>query len=97
MWEWILAEASGEAIVTSGAFVAALMFIVKWFMKAVDDRNVVIKGLAEDSIKAHLQVAKAINDSTNRLESVELAIRNAPCGDRLEEHRQPPHVAVVRD
>lgn len=87
MWEWILAEASGEALITSGGFVAALMFIVKWFMRAVDDRNNVIKGLAEDSNRALLEVSRAVQESTDRMRNVEHAIRNAPCGRRLEDRR----------
>lgn len=96
MWEWLLAQATGETIVTSGAFVGALMFIVKWFMKAVDDRNNVIKGLADDSNKALLEVSRAVQESTDRLRSVEHAIRAAPCGMRLED-RHDRCVAVTPD
>ena len=78
---------SVENLVTPIGFVGALMFIVKWFMKAVDDRNEVIRnmadksnGVSERSIVAMEGMTRAVDSIVDRQRGVEYALRTSPCG-----------------
>ena len=85
-------SASIENIVTPVGFVGALIFIIKWFMRAVDDRNTVIRDLAdksnslnERSIIAMEGMTRAVDVIAERQRGVEGALRNAPCGTGFDQ------------
>ena len=83
----VLAQMSTvENVITPVGFVAALIFIIKWFMKAVDERTQIIKGLAERSngvtersIVATEGLMRAVDRISDRQSSLEQAVRETPC------------------
>jgi hypothetical protein len=76
MWE-LLAQGTLTDYAQPAGFIGVLVFIIRWFMVALDKRNEVIEKMADKGNEVIERNTKAFTQQTEELREVKRAIRGA--------------------